>query len=316
MSSLFTNSTQPYSKGNVSLHISPTDTAEFTVWIVVTIIVGLGGSFTNFSLLLIAWPRRGGRKSGLNFQLLHFIAINLIICLINIPLSVIIVTLKHKSIYPLRPDVCDFVYPPYLVGNVLVYWCDAGLTVNRCIALCFPYRYRKWSSPAVNLAMIAGYWIVSVSGVVIFTQPSVGAANNFLSTLGLCNLMPTGRLGTFFVAILYYVPYAITGCGVLLIAFKTFSIARWRRQVIPRALEMEPPTSIALPQLATQRRVRMAQMLLVTLLVSAVCAAPNYFLSLRHRLGPGQTGMAELWARTFNLLQYGFAPVGYGRTRR
>ncbi|OWA54910.1 hypothetical protein BV898_19301 [Hypsibius exemplaris] len=47
---------------------------------------------------------------------------------------------------------------------------------------------------------------------------------------------------------------------------------------------MQPPAPVAL-QLATQQRVRLAQMLLVTLLVSAVCAAPNYILTLHfHQL--------------------------------
>ena len=129
---------------------------ELYYWTIVSFCLCIIGSFNNILVLLVTWPRAGGSKVGLHMLILHFIAINLFMCLINHPIRTIMVVANqhgHRA-----PDgVCPFADFFFGIGWFALSWADAGLAINRVLALYVPHQHREWAS--TRSAMISKYQV-------------------------------------------------------------------------------------------------------------------------------------------------------------
>ena len=296
----FPNNTSEVSTPNVSRpSLSPIESEELSAWIAITLTISAIGSVANITVLIATWPKRSA-KSALNLQIFHFVFLNLIICLITVPASVSLVVAKLYG-YPVWPHSCNYLYLPYMVFPTLVNWCDAGLAVNRVIALYFPLKYRAWNSKRVSIIMMAGYWIICLAFVVPAAF-GVDGAKIQANPLGLCVMVPKGLYGKCFSAILLYIPYLITGVGVVLIVVKSVSLVRERRRVFQQAENNRRSRAI-------DRRLNLARMLLLTFLWTTVCMVPGvvivYGMPNLYVTHP----LISLWIRTITVCQYGFTPV-------
>ena len=174
---------------------------------------------------------------------------------------------------------------------MLINWCDASLAVNRIIALYFPYHYKAWSSKWANLAMITGFWIISLSVSLPFPLRLDGA-KMFLNPLGLCSVnLGHGNFAIASPAIVTFIPYAITLLGVLLILLKSFLLVRMRR----RAISGQPDDSRMVQ--AVQRRLNRAKMLLLTFLWAALCAAPTFTIVVNFPFLYATNPVSTMWTR-------------------
>ena len=280
-------------------NLSSAKTAELTAWMATTLTISLLGSVNSLALIVTLCSRHN-RKSGFNLQITHFAILNLFMCLAGVPSSVFLVMAKRDG-YFIRPGICDFLHPPAIVGSTLVNWADAGLAVNRCIALYFPHKYRAWSRSRVNLGMIVGYWIICIVAVLPFPL-KLGGSKMILTALGLCALAPAGAFSVFLSAMISYVPYAVAGSGALLILLKTLTVGRERRRVVHSLGEDQRYRAI-------QRRLGLAKLLVVSLLWNSLCATPTFVIGVNFPRLFATNPVTTLWMRTSSLCQFAFTPV-------
>ena len=279
--------------------ISPAKAVELIAWIATTLAISFLGSISNVIVLVVTWPK-SVRKSGFNLQIFHFVAANLFMCLLGIPISVYLVMVKRHG-YHIPLDICNYIYPPLVTVNAVVNWSDVGLALNRVVALCAPHKYRAWSSKRGNVAMIASYWIISLAAVLLFPL-HVGGSKLAFTPLGQCTLVLGPPLGVFGLVIITYYPFAMTGACVVVILWKSFMLMRERRRTV-RQLEEDRKYRAVL------RRLTLAKMLLLIFLWTALCAAPGFIITSSFPRLFTANPVSVLWFRTCAVCQFAFTPV-------
>ncbi|OWA53644.1 hypothetical protein BV898_18065 [Hypsibius exemplaris] len=283
--------------------LSPTMQTELTAWIAITLTVCVVGIFTNVLLLRVMWSAEL-QRSGVSFLLFHFVAVNLLMCIVTTPIAVILVLVKRDG-WHIPSNICYYITTLNTINISVVNWSDAGLALNRFVALYFPHSYKTWATTPTLVVIIACGWIIPISLTMPFTV-AAGGQSVTLSPIGLCSLMPNGQLGIFLTSSASYVPYGISGAGALLILWKCFDFSR-PRVAVDRA-EDRLHEAGARRRMA-QRRLNMAKMLLFTYLWTGFCAIPAYLIirtNFPRLFGP--VAVSILWIRTSTACQFAFTP--------
>ncbi|OQV13701.1 hypothetical protein BV898_12095 [Hypsibius exemplaris] len=282
---------------------------ELTAWLAVTLTISFFGVANNLLLLRITLPTKV-RKFGVGPLVVHFVVLNLLMCLVSFP-SILFVVLAKRDGWPIAGSACYYVHTIFTINVSMVNWSDAGLAVNRFVALYYPHRYRTCTSTPVNLAVILLSWIICVGFTVPFAV-AVNAPGVAMSPLGLCTF--SNSISRNYLAFtISYVPYAVSGVASLLILWKFVGHhLRLQRGTVA-------PDATATCRTAT-RRLNMARMILVTFLWSGICALPTYIIgTLLPSLGRNDP-VAALWIRTGLVCQYTFTPcimlISNGEYRR
>ncbi|OQV22586.1 hypothetical protein BV898_03411 [Hypsibius exemplaris] len=274
--------------------------AELLAWICVTLIISLVGAFNNIVVLMATIPKRGA-KSGLVFLIFHFISVNLFMCLIAIPVSIVLILVKRAGI-PLRPDSCIYFQAFYSTGAIVVKWADAGLALNRCVALFLPHRYKGWTTKTTTVGMVLFAWIPSLLAQIPLSFGVGGTLK--LQELGQCAAIPKGQLGSFLqTALGTGVPLSLTGLGCVLIVIKVILMCRSRGHMI--GPKNGPECKQARRML---RHIKMAKLLLVTFLWTALCNLPWAVVSSNYPSANSENPVSVLWLRTCFVIQYGLTP--------
>ncbi|OWA53944.1 hypothetical protein BV898_18368 [Hypsibius exemplaris] len=157
---------------------------ELTALASITLTISYIGVLSNILTLRVTWSTNLG-KAGVSLLIFHFVAINLMECLVTLPTAIFIMLAKRDGRF--IPDLaCPYFTTFYMINVSVVNWSDAGLALNRFIALYFPHRYKAFTSGAVNTAVIVGRWLISVGVSSLFglsvgvrvssCRPSVSAA--------------------------------------------------------------------------------------------------------------------------------------------
>ncbi|OWA53942.1 hypothetical protein BV898_18366 [Hypsibius exemplaris] len=275
---------------------------ELTAWIATTLTISFVGALNNILTLRVTRSAKLG-KAGVNLLIFHFVAINLLMCLVTLPIAIFIMLAKRDGWF-LPMTTCGYFNALFTTNLSVINWSDAGLALNRLVALYLPHRYKAWSSTAANRAIIMGSWLTSLGIALPFTF-SAGGQGTILSVLGLCNITATGPLGAFLSSMITYVSYAISGTGSLLILWKCFGFSRLRtRDVVP-----DRSGNAAAKYRTTQRRLNMAKMLLLTFLWNGICAFPAYVINRIFPYLYGTNPVSVMWVRTLTVCQYAFTPV-------
>ena len=303
MSSLNNSSANSSLQKGMSLHsfpdLSPAKNVELHAWAATLLVLCFIGSVNNVAVLIATWPKKS-HKAGLNILIFHFVTANLLMCLINLPISVFLVMAKqHGSALPEK--ICDFTITPLFIVTAVVEWCDVALAVNRVIALYFPLKYNAWTRPAVNFGIIAAIWVVSVFTVLPFPLRYAGN-KTVLSPLGSCSLSMDGRLGKFIAVVLGYITYVFTGFAALLLIGKSMHMTRKRRRAVQQQLQTDRFRE-------TKRLTRSTKVLLLTILWSAFWALLGYVAVSRFAYLYATNPISMLWLKTFQACQFGFPPV-------
>ncbi|OQV23364.1 hypothetical protein BV898_02810 [Hypsibius exemplaris] len=271
---------------------------ELTAWIGTSLTISSLGVFNNLLILRVMWLEKHS-KSGLNLLLLHFTAVNVLVCLASflVPFSFVLV---RRNGWPITGAPCQYIHTIATINVFVINWSDAGLAANRVVALYRPHCYKAWTRKPVIVAAIASSWLISMAVTIPFAA-AAGGLGIGLSSLGLCfYIMSSSRLGLYLIAMGSYVPYAISGTCALLILLKFCSGARRGNAVsgIGEANRRRTET----------RRLNVAKMLLLTLLWSGVCVGPGY---LTATVFPGlyaSNPVSVLWTRTSFACQFAFTP--------
>ncbi|OWA53941.1 hypothetical protein BV898_18365 [Hypsibius exemplaris] len=274
---------------------------ELSAWIGTTLGISMLGIINNLLILRVAWPSKF-KKSGVSLLIFHFVAVNLFMCLVIVPVGVVIVLAKRDGRW-LADNSCHFVHTLWTAVGTVVNWSDVGLAANRFIALYFPHGYKAWTSTRVNVGVILTSWAISVGLMMPFTT-GAGGQGITLSELGLCFIKPSGRLGVFLSTNMGYVPYALSGAGSLLILWKCFGFGRLRSTAVV-AQEGELPGT---RRRITQRRLNMAKMLLIIFLWSGICSIPSWLITTVFPWLYASNPVSVMWIRTCAVCQYAFTP--------
>jgi hypothetical protein len=274
------------------LVLTSVEQTELLTWVIFTAIISFVGAFNNILVLLVTWPRNRG-TSGLNLLIFHFVSVNLFMCFINIPVSVLMVE-GHRAGYVVPSSICNYIQAIYNIVSGVTNWADASLAINRCIALFFPHNYRMWSTKYVNLSLMTFAWIVS-SVAVLPMSFGIGGSMNLLP-LGECAHQPYGFLGRCLTGLVVLAPFSVAGGGSALILWKSYKISRNR----VAAISSDGNRRVVL------RRLRM---MLFTFLWTVICNVPSGVLILNLPSLFVRVPTTVLWLRTCSSTQYGFTPV-------
>ncbi|OWA53948.1 hypothetical protein BV898_18372 [Hypsibius exemplaris] len=274
---------------------------ELTALVAITLTISLIGVLNNFLTLRVTWSAKLG-KAGVSLLIFHFVFTNLLMCLVTLPAASFIVLAKRDGWF-IAGNTCRFYTTLYSINVSVVNWSDAGLALNRFVALYLPHRYKAWTSAAVNAAIITCCWLISIGITLPFTV-SAGGLGTVMSPLGQCQITAIGRLGTFLLAMVTYVPYAVSGAGSLLILWKCFGFSRLRARDVAPDRSGNPAAEYR----RTRRRLNMAKMLVLTFLWSCICASPAYIITAMFASLYGTNPVSVMWGRTSTACQYAFTP--------
>ena len=143
--------------------LSQAERTELQAWGITTPILSFFGAFNNILVLMVTYPQSGA-KSGLNLLIFHFVAVNLWMCMVNVPVSVFFILAKRDG-YFIPPNLCSYFQAIYGLGATLVNWTDSALAVNRCIALFLPHQYKSLTKNWLVGIMLMFIWLISLSGM-------------------------------------------------------------------------------------------------------------------------------------------------------
>ena len=281
--------------------LSKAQTTELTAWIVTQLTLTYLGALCNAIVLAVTWPK-GQRKFGINLIIFHFVAINFLLCCVNLPLSVFTVVVKRAG-YPIT-RACSYIHSIFAVAVYALNWSDASLSLNRCVALLLPHHYRAWTSWKIQLSIIAGTWTFSIAAL-IPVLCHVRDSYMFATAMGQCVLhYGTDQFGLFLQSILIYIPYAITGTSCMLILLKSLALAlQQRRNVLP---------TLGAAELKRQlHRLRMARIVMLIFLWSVACSAAGWIAASVASNIYIRSPLSALWMRSPYPLQFGFMPVSF-----
>ncbi|OWA53645.1 hypothetical protein BV898_18066 [Hypsibius exemplaris] len=285
--------------------LSPTTQKEVIAWIAATLSICVVGIFTNVLLLRVMWSAKL-QRSGVSFLLFHFVAVNLLMCLITVPAAIFLVVVKRDG-WQIPSNICYYITTINTINMTVVNWSDAGLALNRFVALYFPHSYKAWSATPVSVAIIISGWLIAIGLTMPFTT-AAGGQRVTLSAIGLCSLARSGRLGVFLTTCTSFVPFGISGAGALLILWKCFSYSRLRLATVGSTEDGNLGPDATRHKMA-QRRLKMAKMLLFTYFWTGLCAIPAYVVvraSFPHLFDP--SSVSVLWIRTSTACQYALTP--------
>jgi 7 transmembrane receptor (rhodopsin family) len=286
-----------YETNKTSSGLSPFKQRELLAWIIITAVITFIGGFNNVLAVLVTWPRPNV-QSNFNLLLFHFAIINLFMCLVNVPIHVFMILAKQSG-YVVSSSVCKYLHVFHATGIGLVNWADAGLALSRCIALILPHHYKTWNTKMANLGILALAWAFSLGA---YLPVSFGVGGRFqLMSLGQCSYMPAaGDMGKFVLTITSYVPYTLVGLASILIFWKTRTMSQNR---VGNDSATDGYRRVVL------RRIRMAKVLLVSFLWSAICNLPGTVITMNFPILFVRDPVSILWTRTCVACQYSFSPV-------
>ncbi len=227
---------------------------------------------------------------------------NLLICFPSIPLfafEVLAVTKGHV----IPEALCRFTQALYTVLTKVINWSDAGLALNRCIALFLPYHYKRCTTRPVLAGMLIFSWSVSM-----FVVASMEAGLDGMDTvlpIGQCAYISRGGLGLFY-TVLALALYSLAGVGALLILGKNIRVLMNNRVTYNN--ERRNVENLW-KRVQLKRRLKLAQVLLGMFLWSAVCIMPWGIITVNFPSMFAKEQVSVFWLRTSFASQYAFTPV-------
>ncbi|OQV13703.1 hypothetical protein BV898_12097 [Hypsibius exemplaris] len=275
---------------------------ELNAWIGTTLAVSLIGVLNNIIALWVTCSA-SLQKSGVGPLIVHFVAVNLLMCLVTSPSAVLVVLAIRDGLY-LVASSCFIMETLFITNISLVNWSDVGLTANRVVALYFPNSYKSWITRPVKALFIGFPWIVSL-GVMLPVTFLSHSRNTSFSPIIQCAVKNNEHLRKSPIVLLVYLSYAISAIGSLLIVWKCFTGFSGRRTAVSgqaRGLE-----AVARQRKAKQQ-LNIAKMLLGIFVWNLLCTLPGYVIFSAfpdlYRTRP----VSVMWVRTPLACQYAFMP--------
>ncbi|OQV12401.1 hypothetical protein BV898_13353 [Hypsibius exemplaris] len=268
---------------------------ELAGWTAFSLIVSYLASFIDALLIVVTWPRRGSSPSSINFLIFHYVAVSFIINFAGMPTLIYMIQATENGL-TLPATICDYTHSSLNVFGGVVNWCDAGMAVNRCIALLFPFHYKGKVTKIINYTMMIFPWFLCLGLNLLISLRAVGSF--LLTELGFCYTQSAG-IAKYFNVFMSYIPFGIVGVSAVLILVKNYRMRRIR------VTAQQDGGAFARLYL---RRLRMAKILLFAIFLSVFCSvsgwASIYFTTLFR-----DDKVTYLWLRTLWATQFSIPPV-------
>ncbi|OQV20916.1 hypothetical protein BV898_04991 [Hypsibius exemplaris] len=306
---------QNVSKLTNSTQLTATPT-QLSSWLVVILLLCVVGSVSNVLVITVVLRIRELRTS-CGVLIAHLSVTYLMQCAVIVPLT----SVRIYNRFDGGPDFCRVVQ---FVNSAIVvtgYYNEALLAANRLFAICYPYGYRVFARRSLTLASLALCWILGGGTRMPFVFNSGGFYNSLPN--GQCTLTTTTNQGTFWAIGCIYFCYGFVGFAAVAICAKSAIGKFHRRTIIPlpatqssggksnggMAIDERVPVSQSPAGRAYQRRMRQAQMLIMTFIWNCLCNFPitivNSVAPQLFRLDP----MFGLWMRLLLVLSFAFHPI-------
>ncbi|OWA55146.1 hypothetical protein BV898_19533, partial [Hypsibius exemplaris] len=88
-----------------SVTLTPTKQTELSAWIIVTAMVTFIGVINNIMVLIVTWPR-ASTTSGVTILIFHYVATNLFMNLINIPIGIFLIQARRDG-HSIPANICN-----------------------------------------------------------------------------------------------------------------------------------------------------------------------------------------------------------------
>ncbi|XP_055340859.1 somatostatin receptor type 5-like [Paramacrobiotus metropolitanus] len=154
--------------------------------IIASILCGITCILT--TLLIIVFIRQ--RSQGPKLLILHQLLTEAQLTMLHWPLYNLAFLLSQYGYY--FPTVfCRYYLLLYMTNLTAGLWGLFILALNRLIAIGKPHFYERWNSPPVNIAMIAGCWLIGLCSYLYFFLGGEGGLAP-VAPFGLCNFVQPG----------------------------------------------------------------------------------------------------------------------------
>ena len=276
--------------------LSTAKQAELNAWIGISTTITYLAASIDICLILVTWPRRAS-ASRINFLIFHYAIVSFLFNFLSTPtLSFMVLAVSQG--YRLPGNICDWTHSTLNILGGVINWCDAGLAVNRCVALLFPHSYRNGTTKVISYFILIFSWLLNFF---LYLSVSLGWVDGFLLTpLGFCSIQSKG-MAKYFGVFSSYIPYSMVALCALMIFVKNY---RMKHARVAETGELNGGT---FKRLYT-RRLRLTKILLSAIFFSVICMlgswASMYFTSL-FRTNP----VGFLWLRLGFFSQFSLPPV-------
>ncbi|OWA50703.1 hypothetical protein BV898_15212 [Hypsibius exemplaris] len=137
--------------------------SQLVAWMVCNIVIWLVGVLLNFTLLCTLVRELIGqtRHSGSRILILHQISLDFLqVCAAPAMGVFTAYYMPGTSLRPMNPTECAFARVPFLWLECVSHWNTFATAVNRFVAVCFPMRYKRISSPKFVALFMVIPWLI------------------------------------------------------------------------------------------------------------------------------------------------------------
>ncbi|OQV17397.1 hypothetical protein BV898_08501 [Hypsibius exemplaris] len=240
-----------------------------TAWFVFSITCCIIGTGLLMLLLLTSFHVKR-LHSGSNVLVVHIMLIELIICGIGFPMTLIT---TYRSLTGFHVQINCNISELFFVTTINTeFWASLSLAINRFVALALPHSYQRIISKAVLTVMIFVPWVLGLS-LNLPLYFGIGG-RFFLQTVPFetctTDLVPSGY-GNAWVALAIFLPIGLIGLIYVVLGMGWIARKFWRRNALVAPIA---PASRRGNIAVNARRALLVRMLVVTYLWHCLCFLP------------------------------------------
>ncbi|OQV16958.1 hypothetical protein BV898_08963 [Hypsibius exemplaris] len=270
-------------------------------WSVTSILMALFG-IANNSILLIVTLRVRSLKSGSGYLLANLFLTHFLMSAITLPTAAAGVLINLRDIQ-ITDYYCNILQPINTILYVNLSWTEAGLAVNRYVAICRPRLYPAFRAKTTAYFTILLCWVISTG----CTMPFVfGVCGSFrvIPRTNQCSVVYDGVRGQILGQSVVYGPFCVVGCAILLILRK---VAELRLQIGDIHTSRNGPTNAGLRQI--RRGLVLGRVLLAGFIGNLLCIVPISLVIMIFPLALGRLPVMVLVLRSVLAAVYVFIPL-------
>ena len=211
---------------------------------------------------------------------------------------------------------------PYCVFNMttasclitMANWTEVCLAINRALAICLPHHYSRICSRKVIIGMLLTCWVIV--GIVSPAGAYGWGGQYRVIFINQCVYAMTGWLGDFFVAMVMFLPMALSGSCCALILVKSVILQRQQSLVtagVSGVVSESGGTTTTNRRRANNshmhRRLEIAVILFTSFLWGAACDLPFMVMMERYEDVFLHYPILTVWIHFILDAQYSVSPV-------
>ncbi|XP_055342569.1 melatonin-related receptor-like [Paramacrobiotus metropolitanus] len=246
---------------NSTKFTSTPSTELLTLWASWYLTFCYGGAVSNSLVagLILANVRL---RAGCGLLIGHYLIAHAALCFLSYPAIGIMIYQKLMLHWDLEIRFCGILMWIHMTIRYAGNWIESYVAINRLVALCFPFQYRRFANQRLEQLMVIVLWVTAgcLACLGCFDLGVVYAK----SPLGSCGILQKDGFGVLTFVVGYYGPLGVAAAAYSVIYLKLL-LDRRRRKKIRQANQRNGF------QKPNRKRVVKANMMFVAFLWNSVC---------------------------------------------